>query len=90
MKFFDGNLFSETYTPREQWKILERTRRFGGDLQFGSYFQSMKAQMLTLEAQTGMSAAAYAKWLTRKRRVDNQSNRIAYMMDVAADDRARA
>jgi len=46
--------------------------------------------MPTLEAQTGMSAASYAKWLTRKRRIDNQSNRIAYMMEVAADDRAGA
>jgi hypothetical protein len=62
--------------------------RFGGDLQFAEYFESMKSQMAALEAKTGMSRAAYAKWLVRKRRIDNQSSRITYMMEVAAKDRA--
>lgn len=88
MKFFDGTLFSHTYRPREQWRSLVNSRRFGGDLQFGDYFESMKDQMAALEAKTGMSHATYAKWLVEKRRIDNQSNRIAYMMEVAAKDRA--
>jgi hypothetical protein len=47
MKFLDGTLCSPDYKPREQWDILLRTKRFGADLQFGSYFQSMKDQMAT-------------------------------------------
>jgi len=88
MKFLDGNLFSDTYTPREQWLVLMSTGRFGGDLQVGEYFESMKSQMAALESKTGMSSAAYAKWLTAKRRSDNQSNRIEYMIGIAAQDRA--
>jgi hypothetical protein len=88
MKFLDGNLFSKDYVPRPQWTTLMSTRRFGGDLQLTEYFDDMKRKMPALEAQTGMSSAEYVVWLQKKRRHDNQSNRIAYMMDVAAKDRS--
>ncbi len=87
MKFLDGSVFSKDYVPRPQWTTLIGTRRFGGDLQFAEYFEDMKLKMPALEAQTGMSRAGYLAWLQRKRRQDNQSNRITYMMEVAADDR---
>jgi hypothetical protein len=90
MKFLDGTLFSPDYKPREQWDILLRTKRFGGDLQFGSYFQSMKDQMATLEQNTGLNKERYIAWLLKKKRQDNQSNRIEYMRDVAASDRSRS
>ena len=87
MKVFDGNLFSEGYVPRRQCQMLLDTRRFGGDLQCADYFEDMKRKMPILEAQAGMSRVEYASWLQKKRRHDNQSNRIAYMMEVAAGDR---
>jgi hypothetical protein len=91
MKFLDGSLFSgDNYKPREQWNVLYGTGRFGGDLQFGEYFQSMKDQMATLESNTGMSKDRYIAWLHQKKRQDNQSNRIEYMRYVAAKDRASA
>jgi hypothetical protein len=86
MKFFDGNLFSEGYVPRPQCQTLLETRRFGGDLQCAEYFEDMRQKLPLLEAQTGMSGEAYALWLQRKRRHDDQSNRITYMMEVAAQD----
>ena len=66
---------------------LLTTGRFGGDLQVGEYFDDMKVKMPALQAQTGMNRAAYSEWLHKRRRQDNQSNRIAYMMEVAAKDR---
>jgi hypothetical protein len=87
MKFFDGTLFRKDYVARRQWTTLMNTRRFGGDLQFAEYFDDMKLKMPALEGQTGMSSAKYGLWLQKKRRQDNQSNRIAYMMEVAAKDR---
>lgn len=91
MKFFDGKLFSgDSYTPRQQWESLYRTKRFGGDLQFGSYFQSMKEQMATLESRTGMNMERYISWITKKKRQDSQSNRIEYMRQVAANNRRAA
>jgi hypothetical protein len=90
MKFLDGTLFSPNYKPREQWTRLVSTKRFGADLQFGEYFQSMKNQMATLEATTGMTNDLYLAWLRKKKRQDNQSNRIEYMRDVAARDRSKA
>jgi hypothetical protein len=91
MKFLGGTLFSgDNYKPREQWEILLKTKRFGADLQFGAYFESMKDQMPTLESKTGMNREKYISWLRQKKRQDNQSNRIEYMRDVAANDRRAA
>jgi hypothetical protein len=91
MKFLDGTIFSgDNYKPRAQWEILLKTKRFGADLQFGAYFQSMKDQMPTLESKTGMNREKYISWLRQKKRQDNQSNRIEYMRDVAANDRRAA
>jgi hypothetical protein len=90
MKFFDGNLFSESYEPRVQWTALTSSRRFGGDLQFATYFDDMKRKMPELESLTGMSGRKYREWLQKKRRHDNQSNRIRYMMEVAAKDRHKS
>lgn len=87
MKFFDGNLFTEGYVPRPQWQTLIETRRFGGNLQCAEYFEDMRQKLPLLEAQVGMSRLEYASWLQSKRHHDNQSNRITYMMEVAARDR---
>lgn len=91
MKYLDGWLFSgDHYKPREQWNVLCGTGRFGADLQFGEYFQSMKDQMATLESNTGMSQERYIAWLHQKKRQDNQSNRIEYVRYVAAKERTSA
>lgn len=90
MKFFDGNLFSESYVPRAQWTALTSTRRFGGDLQFAAYFDDMMRKMPELESLTGMSGRKYVAWLQEKRRHDDQSNRITYMMEVTAKDRHKS
>ena len=87
MKYFDGHLFSDQYVARPQCQVLLDTGRFGGDLQCAEYFDDMKVKMPILEAQTGMGRERYISWLKRKRRQDNQSNRIVYMMEVAAEDR---
>ena len=87
MKYFDGHLFSEEYVARPQCQVLLDTRRFGGDLQCAEYFEDMKLKMPILETETGMGREQYISWLKRKRRQDNQSNRIVYMMEVAARDR---
>lgn len=78
MKRLDGHLHKVGYSPRLQWNVLESTKRFGADMQVAEYFADMKRKMPIMEKRVGVNAAEYRAWLKRKRRHDNQPNRLEY------------
>jgi hypothetical protein len=89
MKRFDSCLFDERSTERPQWNMLMRTKRFGADFVYGGYFADLRARYESISTELGMNPSEYRAWLVKKRRQDNQSNRILYMMDMDAKERKR-
>ena len=84
MKRMDGHLHGgEDYMSRVQWRTLEATKRFGGDLQMAEYFADLKRNMSTMEEKTGVNAFGYYEWLKKKNRQDNQTNRLEYIAKIS-------
>jgi hypothetical protein len=88
MKRFDSFIRDDRSTPRLQWQMLRETNRFYGEFICSGYFEDFKARYDSISAEVGMNQNEYQEWLVRKRRQDNQTNRIEYMMMVDALERA--
>jgi hypothetical protein len=85
MKRFDSFTFNNRTIPRQQWKTLRGTDRFGADFICAGYFDDLKNRYESISADLGMKQGAYRAWLDKTHRQDNQSNRIQYTMQVDAE-----
>jgi hypothetical protein len=86
MKRFDSYLFNDHSLPRRQWSILMESKRFGGDFFCAEHFRDMKSRIPDLEKRTGASYADYREWLVKRKRIDNESNRIEWVIELQVED----
>jgi hypothetical protein len=87
MKALDNRIGPVKRVPRKSWLCLSDTKRFHMEVYTREWFLDLKKNLPKLEMETGMSMLAYAQWLKdTKRKIDNISNRFAYMKHVIERD----
>jgi hypothetical protein len=84
MKYLEWELYRYAQYPRRSWTALYETHRFGADFIMEGFYKGLREKMPTLEKQAGISRDSYQKWL--RKRQDNQSNRIEYLMCTEETD----
>ncbi len=86
MKALDNLTGPVKRQPRKSWVCLANTGRFHMDVYTKEWFLDLKNHMPRLEMELGMSMLDYGKWLQDTKRIDNLSNRFAYMKYVIERD----
>jgi len=78
MKRLEWEIYRYALVPRRSWTALYETKLFGADFLMEGFYKDLKSKMPILEQKHGVDANGYKQWL--KKRQDNQSNRIEYLM----------
>ena len=86
MKRFDSWVFDNRSMQRRPWQILRSTNRFSGEFICAEYFVDLKRRLPEIQLATGMKESDYRGWIKKKRRQDNDSNRIEFMIMVNAKE----
>ena len=87
MKHLDNQIGPERRRMRRSIAALNETGRFRFTYHMREYFEDLKRKMVHLEGLTGVKESEYAAWLSRHRRLDNNTNRLQYLIEFEADER---
>jgi hypothetical protein len=83
MKRSDTHLFNDRARARSQWNTLVGTKRFHVHFTLGRELAQTLDETPLL---AGLNPAAYEKWRSENKLVDNLSNRFRYASLVAGAD----
>ena len=87
MKHLDNQIGPERRRMRRSMAALNETGRFRFRYHIREYFEDLKRKMVHLEGLTGVKESEYAAWLSRHRLLDNNTNRLQYLIEFEADER---